>query len=125
MSAAVLDKLPRRTFAHLPTPLQPAPKLAIALGVRTPLWVKRDDLTGPGLGGNKVRKLEYLLADAAEQGADCVVTVGAAQSKAALTPLERRGILEGEEPIVFLHTGGQPALFTDRYANEVLRRGSE
>jgi L-cysteate sulfo-lyase len=83
MSVAALDALPRRAFAHLPTPLQPAPRLAQALGLRNSLWVKRDDLTGPGMGGNKVRKLEYLLADAAERSADCLVTVGAGQSNHA------------------------------------------
>jgi D-cysteine desulfhydrase family pyridoxal phosphate-dependent enzyme len=83
LTRTALETLPRRPFAELPTPLQPVPRLAEALGVRRPLWVKRDDLTGPGLGGNKVRKLEYLLADAAERGADCLVTVGAGQSNHA------------------------------------------
>jgi 1-aminocyclopropane-1-carboxylate deaminase/D-cysteine desulfhydrase-like pyridoxal-dependent ACC family enzyme len=83
MRLAALDALPRRAFAHLPTPLQPAPSLTKALVLKKPLWVKRDDLTGPGLGGNKVRKLEYLLADSAEQGANCVVTVGTGQSNHA------------------------------------------
>ncbi len=77
------DRVPRRPLAVLPTPLQSAPQLARALGLDRELWVKRDDLTGPGLGGNKVRKLEYLLADAARAEADVVVTVGAAQSNHA------------------------------------------
>ncbi len=78
-----LAALPRESFSLLPTPLQPATRLAEALGMRRPLWVKRDDLTGPGLGGNKVRKLEYLLADAKAAGADTVITVGARQSNHA------------------------------------------
>jgi 1-aminocyclopropane-1-carboxylate deaminase/D-cysteine desulfhydrase-like pyridoxal-dependent ACC family enzyme len=75
--------LPRESFLWGPTPLHPAAGLERALQLRRPLWVKRDDLTGPGLGGNKVRKLEYLLADARRVGADTVVTVGAAQSNHA------------------------------------------
>ena len=67
-----------------PTPLQPLDRLRDALGGRGPrLWIKRDDLTGLALGGNKARKLEYLLADAREQDADVLVTVGAAQSNHA------------------------------------------
>jgi L-cysteate sulfo-lyase len=65
-----------------PTPLHRADRLATALGVRE-LWIKRDDLIGPGLGGNKARKLRGLLDDARAQGADHVVTVGAAQSNHA------------------------------------------
>lgn len=71
--------VPRR-WVPRPTPLEPAPRLAEALGLSSPLYVKRDDLTGPGLGGNKVRKLEHLLHDAALRGADTIVTAGAAQS---------------------------------------------
>lgn len=69
-----------RRWGPRPTPLEPAPRLAEALGLSSPLYVKRDDLTGPGLGGNKVRKLEHLLHDAAARGADTIVTAGAAQS---------------------------------------------
>ncbi|MDW8325429.1 MAG: D-cysteine desulfhydrase family protein [Anaerolineales bacterium] len=70
--------LPRYPLAHLPTPLEFLPRLSRELGVR--LWVKRDDLTGLAGGGNKTRKLEYLLAEAQAQGADTLVTVGAVQS---------------------------------------------
>jgi L-cysteate sulfo-lyase len=77
---AALDALPRRRFLPGPTPLEPAPGLAAALGLERDLLVKRDDLTGPGLGGNKVRKLEHLVADAEERGCDTLVTVGSAQS---------------------------------------------
>ncbi|MGI8626428.1 MAG: pyridoxal-phosphate dependent enzyme [Geodermatophilaceae bacterium] len=68
----------RVEFAQLPTPLQPAPRLSDELGV--PVWLKRDDLTGIGLGGNKVRTLEYLLADALAQDCDCLVTGAGVQS---------------------------------------------
>jgi L-cysteate sulfo-lyase len=69
----------RHRLAHLPTPLQPMPRLTAHLGGPR-LWVKRDDLTGVGLGGNKVRKLEYVLHDALDHGADVLVTAGVAQS---------------------------------------------
>ena len=67
-----------------PTPLEPAPNLAVALGLRkNDLWIKRDDLTGLGAGGNKVRKLEYTVGAALAAGADTLVTVGAPQSNHA------------------------------------------
>jgi D-cysteine desulfhydrase family pyridoxal phosphate-dependent enzyme len=74
-----LEKLPRTRLATLPTPLEDAPRLTDALGGARVL-VKRDDLTGLAFGGNKTRKLEYLIADAVAQGADTVITAGAAQS---------------------------------------------
>ena len=70
------------SLAHLPTPLEPLPRLGAHLGLDD-LWVKRDDLTGLALGGNKARKLELLLADALEQGADTLVTGGGPQSNHA------------------------------------------
>lgn len=75
---AVPARLP---LATTPTPLQPMDRLGAALGFRPGmLWVKRDDLTGLGGGGNKARKLEFLVADAIGRGADVLVTGGAAQS---------------------------------------------
>jgi D-cysteine desulfhydrase len=68
----------RIAIAQLPTPLRPLPRLSKRLGVE--VMVKRDDLTGAALSGNKVRKLEYLLADARAHGADTVITCGGAQS---------------------------------------------
>ncbi len=76
-----LNTLPRYKLATLPTPLDEAPRLSQALGVR--VWLKRDDLTGFALGGNKVRILEFLLADALAQGADMLVTGGGPQSNHA------------------------------------------
>jgi D-cysteine desulfhydrase family pyridoxal phosphate-dependent enzyme len=72
------DSLPRVSLACLPTPVQELPRLSRLLG-RT-LWIKRDDLTGLALGGNKTRKLEFLCADALRRGADTLITVGAPQS---------------------------------------------
>ena len=63
---------------HLPTPLERLPRLSEELGID--LWIKRDDLTGLGMGGNKLRKLEYLLYDAQQQGATRLLTVGGAQT---------------------------------------------
>ena len=73
------SRLPRLPFAHLPTPVEPMPRLAAALGGPA-LWVKRDDQTGLALGGNKVRKLEYILAQAQADGARLLITSGAVQS---------------------------------------------
>lgn len=74
-----MPQLPPRTLlAMLPTPLEPAARLSAAWG--TQIWVKRDDLTGFGLSGNKVRKLEFHFAAAAAAGADTVITCGAIQS---------------------------------------------
>lgn len=73
-------------FALLPTPIEPAPRLARALDMdEDALWVKRDDLTGVGGGGNKVRKLVHLAADALAQGCDVLVTGGGRQSNHART----------------------------------------
>jgi D-cysteine desulfhydrase len=73
--------LERRPLAVTPTPLQPLPRLGRELGfVDGALWVKRDDLTGLAGGGNKARKLEYLVADALAHGCDTLLTGGAAQS---------------------------------------------
>jgi len=74
-----LAALPRFPLAQLPTPLEEVTRLSHALdGVR--ILVKRDDLTGLALGGNKTRKLEYLIGDALAQGASLVLTEGPAQS---------------------------------------------
>ncbi len=67
------------SFAHLPTPVEALPRLSATLqGPR--ILVKRDDQTGLAFGGNKTRKLEYLLAEAREQGAETLITAGAVQS---------------------------------------------
>lgn len=73
-----LARFPRRRYTPAPTPLEKLPRLSAHLGVE--VWIKRDDLTGLAMGGNKTRKLEFLVADALAQGADTLVTVGAPQS---------------------------------------------
>lgn len=103
-----VDREPARSrLATLPTPLEPGPDLA-ASDPSQPirLWIKRDDLTGLGAGGNKARKLEFLCGDALASGADTLVTVGAAQSNhcrmtaaaGAVLGLEVHLVLSGDRP---------------------------
>jgi len=75
----LLSEKPRISLAHLPTPLEHLPRLSKHLGGPN-IYVKRDDCTGLATGGNKTRKLEYSMAEAIENGADTIVTVGAVQS---------------------------------------------
>jgi len=95
----------RIVLAHLPTPIEPLPRLTNLLqGPR--LFIKRDDLTGLGLGGNKTRKLEYLAADALAQGCRTLITTGAVQSnhcRQVAAAAARLGlgcilVLAGEDP---------------------------
>ncbi len=73
-------RAPRRiALARLPTPLQPLDRLSAEVGGPR-IWVKRDDLTESGAGGNKVRKLEFVIAEALHQGADTLITCGGLQS---------------------------------------------
>lgn len=103
-----IGNLPRIRLAHLPTPLEEAPRLAEFLGGPR-IWIKRDDLTGLALGGNKARKLEFLLGQARAQGCDVVITVGAVQSNhARMTAAAARRlgldvvvVLNGEEPELY------------------------
>jgi L-cysteate sulfo-lyase len=74
-----VDRFPRERLAHLPTPIEPLPRLSRHLG-GPHLWVKRDDCTGLATGGNKTRKLEFVMAAALADGADTIVTVGAIQT---------------------------------------------
>jgi D-cysteine desulfhydrase len=99
------DNHPRVAIAHLPTPLEPLPRLTNHLD-GPELWVKRDDQTGLATGGNKTRKLEFLVAEALAQAADTLITCGAAQSNharqtaaaAAKFGLDRVLVLRGEAP---------------------------
>lgn len=100
-----LHQLPRRSLGFLPTPLTELTRLAQVLGGPR-LWIKRDDQTGLAFGGNKTRKLEFLIGDALAQGADTIVTGGAAQSNhcrqtaaaAAASGLECHLALGGSAP---------------------------
>ncbi|MBS9717294.1 D-cysteine desulfhydrase [Pseudohalocynthiibacter aestuariivivens] len=77
-----LARFPRRFIAHLPTPLERLDRLTAELG-GPEIWIKRDDCTGLSTGGNKTRKLEFLMAEAELEGADMVMTQGATQSNHA------------------------------------------
>ncbi len=77
-----LARFPRRFIAHLPTPLERLDRLTKELG-GPEIWIKRDDCTGLSTGGNKTRKLEFLMAEAELAGADLVITQGATQSNHA------------------------------------------
>ena len=79
MHYPLTERLNRVPLAHTPTPLEPLPRLTEHLGGPA-IYVKRDDGTGLALGGNKTRKLEFLMADALDRGADTVITVGGVQS---------------------------------------------
>ena len=102
-----IDSIPRLRINNLPTPLVELKRLAGELGGPR-IFMKRDDLTGVALGGNKTRKLEFLLGEAASQGCDTVITGGAMQSNhcrqtaaaAAAVGLECHLALGGEPPAV-------------------------
>jgi D-cysteine desulfhydrase family pyridoxal phosphate-dependent enzyme len=100
-----MRNLPRIKLLHLPTPVEALPRITAELGGPN-LLVKRDDLTGLGMGGNKTRKLEYLLAEAQANGARSVITTGAIQSnhcRQTAAACARLGfactlVLSGEKP---------------------------
>lgn len=85
MSRQGLEALPRAVLGHWPTPLVRADRFAAALGIadRVEIWLKRDDVAGVALAGNKIRKFELVLGRAVDEGCDVVVTTGAAQSNSA------------------------------------------
>jgi D-cysteine desulfhydrase len=81
-----LSRFPRRRYTAFATPIEPLPHFSAALAASCPggrgpeVWIKRDDMLGLFPGGNKTRKLEFLVADALAQGADTLITCGAPQS---------------------------------------------
>lgn len=101
----MLDRFPRVSLAQLPTALEPMKRLSAYLG-GPDIYIKRDDCTGLATGGNKTRKLEFLMADALEKGADTILTIGAVQSNhvrqtaaaASRLGLACHGLLETEVP---------------------------
>ncbi|MBI4011946.1 MAG: pyridoxal-phosphate dependent enzyme, partial [Candidatus Rokubacteria bacterium] len=104
---------PREPLGFFPTPLHPLPRLAAHLGGLR-LLIKRDDLTGFALGGNKVRKLEFFLAEARATGADVLLTAGGQQSNHAritAAAAARAGL-----DCVLVLSGGQPAAWTGNLA---------
>jgi len=115
MEAAMktLSDFPRVPLAVLPTPLYQLPNVSRSLGKN--VWVKRDDMTGVALGGNKVRKLEFLLADAMKQGAELVMTTGGGQSNHAMLTAAC-ALRLGLEPVLVLKKRG----VWQRRGNQVL-----
>ena len=108
----VIEGMPRLRLCQLPTPIQRLTRLEVELGLdgRVELYVKRDDLTGLALGGNKGRKLEFSLADAQARGADTILTCGAVQSNHCRQTAVA-GITLGFEVHLFLR-GERPASLT-------------
>lgn len=114
-----LARFPRRRYTPYPTPLEPLPRFSAELaaqctgGVGPEVWVKRDDLLGLFPGGNKTRKLEFLVADALAQGADTLITCGAPQSNhcritlaaAAKEGLQCRFVIEERVPHSYYANG--------------------
>lgn len=103
----------RIPLAVLSTPIQKLENISRLLN--TNVYIKRDDLTGIGLGGNKVRKLEFLLADTKRKGAEVVFTTGGAQSNHAMLTAACAKKL-GMEPILILKKRG----VTERKGNQLL-----
>ena len=125
----MFDHLSRSRLATLPTPLEPIRSRA-GSGVR--LWVKRDDLTGLGGGGNKARKLEFLCGDALSESSGALITVGAAQSNhcrmtaaaGARLGLEVHLVLSGDAP----DEGGAPTgnqLLSSMFGAQLHHTGAE
>jgi L-cysteate sulfo-lyase len=98
-----IDRLPRIRLVHLPTPLEELRRLSKAVGGPR-LWIKRDDCTGLAFGGNKERKVEFVMADAVQKGADVVITIGDVQSNhARATAAAARKL--GLKAVLFLRRG--------------------
>ena len=118
-----VERTGRVELVHAPTPLEPLPGLTRLLG-GPEIWVKRDDCTGLGLGGNKVRKLEFLVAEARSAGADTLVTIGAVQSNhVRLTAAAARATGLGTVSVLFRDDTGREGgnLLLDRlFGSEIV-----
>lgn len=110
-----LESFPRVRLGIFPTPIQKLENISRLTGRN--IYIKRDDLSGLGLGGNKIRKLEFLLADAAQQGAKVVFTTGGAQSNHAMLTAAAAGKL-GMKAVLVLKKRG----VTDCVGNQLLER---
>ena len=120
-----LSEFPRLSFGVFPTPLYRLENISAKYG--KDIWIKRDDMCGVALGGNKVRKLEFLLADAKEQGCDTVFTTGGAQSNHAMLTaacaarlgmkciliLKKRGVTERKGNLILDEIFGAEVRFMD------------
>jgi len=112
-----MNTLPKVSLGIFPTPVHRLDNISRILGAQ--IYVKRDDMTGLALGGNKVRKLEYLLADAKAQGAEVVFTTGGAQSNhAMLTAAACRRL--GLTPVLILKKRGVTAIQGNRLLEQLM-----
>ncbi len=109
----MLSRFPRVPLAHLPTPLELMPRLSEHFG-GPDIYVKRDDCTGLGTGGNKTRKLEFVMADAVANNADVVITQGAVQSNHARQTAAAASKLGIDCEVVFENRVATPS---DAYLN--------
>ena len=112
-----LNEFPRVRLGVLPTRIRRMEQISRTLGVN--VYIKRDDLTGIGLGGNKVRKLEFLLADARAKGAKVVFTTGGAQSNHAMLTAACANKL-GMKPILLLKKRGVTACKGNRFLESLM-----
>ncbi len=124
--------IPHLNYGHYPTPIEELPRLREALGPAAPrIFIKRDDYTGPGFGGNKVRKLEYVLAKVAADGAKVAITCGGVKSNharvtaALCARLGLRCILV-LNPAAVVYDGLSPASLDvdQRFGAEIIRVGN-
>lgn len=117
-----LSDFPRVSLGVLPTPLQKLENMSREFGKN--IYMKRDDMTGVALGGNKVRKLEFLLADALEKDVDTVITTGQAQSNHAMLTAACANKL-GMKTILMLKKRGVTELKGNQILNQVLNADVE
>ena len=112
------DQIPRVKYAFLPTPFHKLENISKDTGVN--IYVKREDMTGPSnLGGNKVRKLEFIMGEAVKQGYDTMISVGAYQTNSAMEFVQFCNLLN-IKPIVFvadIHDNGIPTTFDEIQGN--------
>jgi D-cysteine desulfhydrase family pyridoxal phosphate-dependent enzyme len=113
-----IEEFPRIRLANLPTPLSEAPRLSAALGGPR-ILIKRDDLTGLAMGGNKSRKLEFVLADAQSRGADVLITTGSSQSNFAMQ-MAAAGRKLGMDVILVLFKGQHPEVQGNLLLDKIL-----
>lgn len=113
-----IEDFPRIRLANLPTPLVEAPRLSAELGGPR-ILIKRDDLTGMAMGGNKARKLEFVLADAKIKGADVLITTGSSQSNFAMQ-MTAAACKLGMESILILFKGQHPEVQGNHLLDKLL-----
>jgi D-cysteine desulfhydrase/L-cysteate sulfo-lyase len=99
-----IEAFPRVDLIHRPTPLRRLDRLTKELG-GPEIWVKRDDLTGLAFGGNKSRKLEFIIADALSKGADTIITWASVQSNWCMQTATRAIRLRRSHPLQHFRRG--------------------